>query len=147
MNSQERSKNGIITISKQLWVKYESKIVLTIGMILVAILSFEAGVLKGQNWQQKPLIIEKPVITQDIAQESQNKPPQTQNLALEGQNTLETDKVTPLNCAFVGSKNSNKYHLPTCQWAKRIKPENVVCFSSVEDAVAKGYQPDKTCIK
>jgi len=53
----------------------------------------------------------------------------------------------PTDCAFVGSKNSDKYHVPTCQWAKRIKPENIICFKSIDDAVAKNYKPDKTCIK
>ena len=42
-------------------------------------------------------------------------------------------------CAFVGSKNSNKYHLPSCAFAKRIKPENLVCFTSKEEAEKRGY--------
>lgn len=139
---------------KQFWLQYESRIVLAIGFILIAVISFEAGILQGQKWQQKPLIIERPAMAQETCQTSQNNPSQTQNSALEGQNSLEMGKVTPQNlpagrqgCAFVGSKNSNKYHLPSCRWAKQIKPENLVCFSSVEDAVKKGYQPDKNCIK
>jgi hypothetical protein len=44
------------------------------------------------------------------------------------------------DCAFVGSKNSTKYHLPTSGSAKRIKPENLVCFMSVDEAVARGYE-------
>lgn len=49
------------------------------------------------------------------------------------------------SCVFVGSKNSDKYHLPTCSWARRIKPANRVCFSSEEDARSKGYTPG--CLK
>jgi len=49
------------------------------------------------------------------------------------------------NCAFVGSRNSDKYHLAKCTWAKRIKPENRVCFASTADAEAKGYKPG--CVK
>jgi hypothetical protein len=44
------------------------------------------------------------------------------------------------DCVFVGSKNSTKYHLPTSGSAKRIKPENLVCFTSADDAVARGYE-------
>lgn len=139
---------------KQFWLKHETKVVLIIGFILVAIIAFEAGTLQGQKWQQKPLVIEKPAQTEAIAAENQ-APPQTQNSALGGQKQAEAGLNTSQNpsttlgasCAFVGSKNSDKYHLPTCRWAKQIKPENIVCFSSVEDAVKKGYQPDKNCIK
>jgi len=46
---------------------------------------------------------------------------------------------------FVGSINSNKYHYPDCKWAKKIKPENKIWFSSPEDAQSKGYVPCKVC--
>ncbi len=145
MTSQERIKK-IKKLLKDFWVKYESKIALTIGMILVAILAFEAGMLKGQNFRQKPLVIEKPVQAEAVAAENQI-PSQTQNPAQEASKNAEIGQNTPQTCAFVGSRNSNKYHLPTCRWAKQIKPENTVCFSSAEDAAAKGYQPDKNCVK
>ncbi len=144
--STEKQKSSKSKI-KDFWQKYEAKIVLVFGFILVAIIAFEAGVLKGQNWQQKPLVIEKPATASEICQMANNNPSQAQNSALEGQNTSETGKTTPQNCVFVGSKNSDKYHLPTCRWAKQIKAENTVCFKSAEDAVSKGYQPDKNCIK
>ena len=46
---------------------------------------------------------------------------------------------------FVGSKNSNKYHYPSCYWAGRIKPENEIWFSSAQDAVNHGYIPCSVC--
>lgn len=46
---------------------------------------------------------------------------------------------------YVGSKRSNKYHLPGCRWAKRINPENEIWFASAEDAEAHGYKPCGTC--
>ncbi len=36
-------------------------------------------------------------------------------------------------CLYVGSKNSKVYHDPDCKWAKRIKPENLVCYKSEEE--------------
>lgn len=42
---------------------------------------------------------------------------------------------------YVGSKNSNKYHLPDSAAAKRIKEENKIWFSSRQDAERQGYQP------
>ena len=46
---------------------------------------------------------------------------------------------------FVGSKNSDVYHYPSCSYTKRIKAENLVYFSSAQDAVDHGYRPCKVC--
>jgi hypothetical protein len=135
------SKNGIKLRIKAFWLKYENKIVLIIGFILISAISFEAGFLKGENWRQKPIIIEKTVQTGITSETAQNPSPSS-NLDVKNVNQ---QSIPPQNCAFVGSKNSNKYHIPTCRWAKQIKPENIVCFSSAEDAVSKGYQPG--CLK
>jgi len=131
----------------EFWKKYESKTVLILGFVLVAGLSFQIGILQGKRLEKSPLIIEKASQSSKIepqgAQTSSSAKDTTssQNLAQSSPTTL------PQNCSYVGSKNSNKYHLPTCRWAKQIKPENRVCFSSIEDATAKNYQPDKGCIK
>jgi hypothetical protein len=137
------------------WQKYESKIVLAIGLILVATLAFEAGALKGQKWQQEPLIIEKPLLAgnqlnQPVPSISPENAPEAQNSPLETAKTSKVQSITEpssQDCAFVGSKNSTKYHLPTCQFAKRIKPENTVCFKSEEEAKGRGYTPCGTCMK
>lgn len=127
---------------KEFLLKYEYKIVLLIGFILISVISFEAGFLKGENWKQKPLVIEK-IAQSDITPETVQNTVKTQDLGLKTDNKPANQPQK--DCAYVGSKNSNKYHVPTCTWAKQIKPENIVCFSSVEDAVAKGYQPG--CLK
>lgn len=59
----------------------------------------------------------------------------------EGSSTIDpsTEK------AFVGSKNSDKYHFPWCPGALRIKEENKVWFSSREEAEALGYTPAGNC--
>ena len=44
-----------------------------------------------------------------------------------------------------GSRNSDKYHLPTCRWAKRISPRNLRKFGSLREARDAGYKPCKTC--
>ncbi|MDA8596956.1 hypothetical protein N9L26_01325 [Candidatus Pacebacteria bacterium] len=46
---------------------------------------------------------------------------------------------------FVGSKNSDKYHLPWCSGAKRIKEENQVWFANEAEARSKGYMPAGNC--
>lgn len=46
---------------------------------------------------------------------------------------------------YVGSVNSDKYHYPSCRWAKKIKPENRVWFKDKDDARRQGYVPCKVC--
>lgn len=53
--------------------------------------------------------------------------------------------VTASEKVFVGSIKSDKYHYPSCQWAKKIKPENEIWFSSSQDARNQGYVACKVC--
>jgi len=46
---------------------------------------------------------------------------------------------------FYGSSHSHKYHYPGCRWARKIKPSNLVIFTSPEQAVKAGYKPCKIC--
>lgn len=133
---------------KEFFKKYESKIILTAGLILVSVISFEAGIFKGRELKENPIVIEKTVIEKTI-EKSDNQTPENAPVA---QNSLTIGEKTPAsanvqNCAFMGSKNSNKYHLPACRWAKQIKPENTVCFKDENEAKSKGYLPDNNCIK
>ena len=137
-------KESIITIIKNGWVKHEGKVILILVCILIAVISFEVGTLKAANFAQKPLIIEKPVVNDNVAQAA---PAQAQNSTPEAPIAQASTPTPPANCVFVGSKNSNQYHLPTSSYAKRIKPENQVCFSSTSEAQSKGYMPDKSLSK
>ncbi len=60
--------------------------------------------------------------------------------------TEETETTPPQPTGeYVGSINSDVYHYPTCGYAQRIYPENLIWFSSPEDARAQGYRPCKVC--
>jgi hypothetical protein len=123
--------------------KHEYKIILISGFILATGISFQAGFLKGQKMPQNPLIIE----TTDNCPSLQNQVLGTKNESSQKTSVSLKRTIKKQDCKFVGSKNSNKYHLPDCRFAKNIKPKNLVCFSSIEDADAKGYLPDRTCVK
>jgi len=135
------------TKTKDFWQKYEHKIILIIGFVLVAVISFEGGFLKGQKTVQNPLIIEKPAENTNDNNQTVCGVSQAQNLPSEAKKDPNDINALPQTCAFVGSKNSNKYHLPTCRYAKNISPKNLVCFSSKIEAESRGYLPDKNCIK
>ncbi len=45
----------------------------------------------------------------------------------------------------IGSKSGKKYYFPWCGTVKRIKPENQVHFSSIEEARKAGFLPGGNC--
>ena len=53
------------------------------------------------------------------------------------------NKCVELGCSsdtiYVGSVNSDKYYECNCHYADRIKPENIICFSSDADAESNNY--------
>ncbi len=53
--------------------------------------------------------------------------------------------TSPAFAEFWGSKNSNKYHYPTCRWAQKINPANLVKFATPEAAAKANYVPCKVC--
>jgi hypothetical protein len=57
----------------------------------------------------------------------------------------ETEVETDYEYRYVGSTTSNKYHRPDCSYAKKIKDENKIFFSDVEEAEEAGYLPCKVC--
>ncbi len=58
---------------------------------------------------------------------------------------LAADPCELLGCPegskYAGSVNSNKFHLCSCRWAKRISEKNLICFKTSLDAAEKGYEP------
>lgn len=46
---------------------------------------------------------------------------------------------------YVGSRNSQVFHLSTCRFAQNIKPENLVVFESREAAINAGRRPCAVC--
>ncbi len=114
------------------WYQQEKgRIGLFFGIFLALCIAFQAGRLQGGIPQSEPLIIALPPVPETSVQSVAEV--KGEQIVLRNQN------VTPEKCAFVGSRNSDKYHLPHCASAKRIKPENLVCFVSKEDAEKRGY--------
>ena len=46
---------------------------------------------------------------------------------------------------YVGSAKSNIYHYPTCEWALKIHPDNLLTFKSSKEALDAGYRPCRVC--
>jgi hypothetical protein len=129
---------------KNFLVKYELKLALIAGFILVAVISFQFGYLEGKRVENKPIVIEKIV---EVNNNQENSMSVVDIDSAQNKNKSAEASAKAVSCLFVGSKNSNKIHLPTCSFAKRIKPENLVCFKSLDEAIKQGKQADKSCIK
>ena len=104
--------------------EHESDITLTIGIVLIALISFGTGRLTAPQINNEPIVIQGPTasIEQSVSKVSQ-----------------PTNKETTEQGRFVGSVNSNKYHWPDCPWAKKIAPQNQIWFSSEAEAQTAGY--------
>lgn len=60
--------------------------------------------------------------------------------------TETTAPETPAQSGeYVGSINSDVFHYPNCSYVNSIHPENIIWFSSRDDAIAHGYRPCKRC--
>lgn len=57
----------------------------------------------------------------------------------------ETQAAPAPAVGLVGSVSGKVYHVPSCPHAKRIKPANLVRFSSKEEAQAGSRKPCRTC--
>jgi hypothetical protein len=111
-----------------------------LAIILVALASFGGGYLVASKNNQPPIIIQNPAaasIQKAISPALEEKAP------AEKDNTEAVKKQGK----FVGSVNSNKYHLPDCPSAKKILPQNQIWFDSEEEAQKAGYVKCGSCGK
>ncbi len=69
-------------------------------------------------------------------------------LSLPG-STIANDNQTRLepiaSQEYWGSARSDKFHHPSCRWAQKISPGNLVVFHSRQEALNAGYVPCKVC--
>lgn len=71
-------------------------------------------------------------------------PPET--AALPPETAPETPKPTAaVQAAYVGNRNSMKFHSDDCRYAAQVKAENRIAFDSAEQALIAGYTPCGAC--
>lgn len=132
----------ILRIIREWFSRDHTRLALGIGIFSAGLAGYSLGILREKATLEMPITMNivppqesvSPQVLGDTAKEVPVVITNTQNI------TIPEGK-----CAFVGSKNSTLYHLPTCASAKRIKETNKVCFATKESAEAKGYKPG--CLK
>jgi len=101
-------------------------------IVLVALICFGIGRLTAPKTE--------PIQIKGLEQAS------VEDLSGEQSSFVPTDVgTTEDKGAVVGSKNSDKYHLPDCPGAKQISEQNKIWFASIEEAEKAGYKPAGNC--
>ena len=109
-----------------------SDIFIVMTVILVALISFGIGRLTAPKTE--------PILIKNLEQGS------VEDLNIEQSVSAPTDVGTTVDKdKVVGSKNSDKYHLPECPGAKQINEQNKIWFDSIEAAEKAGYKPAGNC--
>lgn len=116
---------------KKLLIENEDKIILAIGFILVAFLSFGAGKLSETYRPQTPIIFKNA--------------PDCPMASIAGETAAGSDAVDTATTQgkIIGNKNSKIYHLPGSASYNKISEENRVYFNTEADAEKVGYRKTK----
>ena len=61
------------------------------------------------------------------------------------EDTSSNDDSSSSSSEYWASDKTDKFHLPTCEWAEKISDENKIIYSSREDAIADGKEPCSVC--
>lgn len=61
------------------------------------------------------------------------------------QETQDPEPPVKTSGTYVGSVDSDKYHIPGCRFAEKILPENEIWFDTIEEAQAAGYTACGVC--
>lgn len=140
------------------WQKHRSKLGYMIAGLLLFIAGWHTGKVTSPYYASHPIVfqdvpadatkisggtVEELVALREQGQKEDRgepsplvSPPQNSPAVAAAQTQTQSEEKM-----FVGSVNSDKYHLPDCPSAKRIKPENQIWFASQEEAQVAGYEP------
>lgn len=131
---------------KQFVKDNQNDIILIIGIILIALISFGAGRLYEASLAEEAGILTNSPPNHEpeqMANVASNTPAQNPTDST-SQNLI--DKTSnALKIQIVGNKNSKIYHYPWCSGAKNMKEGNKVFFNSIEEAQKAGYKPAGNC--
>ena len=111
-----------------------------IVLLLLSLIGFFISIPKREETHSRPKLIKEPhSIVFDPPEESL-----TAEVVTTATKTKSTKKHFPGK--YLASKQSNVYHAPKCEWAKKIKKKHHLWFPEKEDAWGKGYRAHK-CVE
>lgn len=102
----------------------DSELFTTFLLVLVALVSFSLGQMSVSGVGTQNMTVRK----------------QTEDASISVRESVATS-----SSVYVGSKNSDRYHLPWCSGAQRINEENMIVFNTKAEAENAGYEPAANC--
>lgn len=114
----------------------DSRLFYAVLLVLVAVVSFELGLLANLSKNRTPVTISEPM---------QNEPPSPEASASQTASPAVREGSGGEIGTLVASKTGTKYYFPWCGSASRISDKNKIYFATVAEARAKGYTPAANC--
>jgi hypothetical protein len=115
--------------------------------ITVGVVGFLVALVKKGSEKEDLEEIED-IKTEPEAREGKPSGPQ-ESLILEEkkeEKKIEDIKVNFSPGKYIASETGKKYHIPKCDWAKKINKKRIIWFDDKKEAKKKGYLPCK-CVK
>ncbi|MEW5897141.1 MAG: hypothetical protein AB1668_05585 [Nanoarchaeota archaeon] len=128
-----------------IWLFFNSLYIVLLGISLVGMLiSFPQ---KGKSKKIKSSEVKPHSEIKAKHKDTDKTPPAEQA----EEKSVASAKATPAATKYspgkyVASKNSNRYHEPKCDWAKKIRSDRRIWFESKEKAWEKGFRAHD-CVK
>jgi predicted negative regulator of RcsB-dependent stress response len=129
------------------WRKNGQIILMFVIIVLSSVIGYKLGQINNYN-NTKIEVTLRDTKNANPAQEEANIAIETlKRQGVDIHQEIEATKKNRMDCLFVASRNSKKYHTKDCRYGKKIKAANLICFKSIEEAKNKGYQPAGGCFK
>lgn len=128
---------------------------ISVILLILAVIGFLMAIPKQKSCSCQTKIVDfeekKPVKVEIKEKENPAEEPHSQ--IFDSSEEIKPEIKQPINPKkefvpgkFVASKKGNQYHLPKCDWAKKIAKSNRVWLKSKEEAWEKGYRAHD-CVK
>lgn len=109
------------------------------AVLLLALQYAPRGTRLWKTWWFVELVLALAVITTE-----RNVPPETA-APVPTAAPKQPQTTAAVDAAYIGNRNSMKYHRAGCRYAAQVKAENRIGFDSAEQALTAGYTPCGAC--
>jgi len=153
-----------LTDSQQYVFRIQTSLSRVVRLAVGSELSFKSDVWKTEATMQAASVESMPAKVTDVVleqvegficaytvanppdkQTADAKTTDTVSQAAKRQQANPAAKPAVAKYKYVASKNSKVFHKPTCTWAQRIKPKNLIGYNSRAEAIQAGKRPCKIC--
>ena len=118
-------------------------------LTIVILLCTISGFLAGKSYQQESAYHSDNIVVTDggmtMPDPKVTTRTNTASVAHSAATNISQTHTTSEGYAYVASKNGSVYYAPNCTGAKRIKDENKIWFSTIQEAKDLGYRPAANC--